>query len=106
MMKHPPDASPIVRGYAAFYCEYEEVFAPWMGRFADDLFSLEAKDSDRARLLQWALCGLVWHLDNESAYRMGWIGRNVKEIRQPKYEESFTTDWNQLKKDLHKIKIL
>ena len=52
MMEHSPDASSIVRGYAAFYCEYEEVFAPWMGRFADDLFSPEARTSHRLATAQ------------------------------------------------------
>jgi hypothetical protein len=106
MMEHPPGASPIFRGYASFLRDYEDVFACWMKRFAQDLFSPEAKDSNRLRLLQWALYGLVWHLDKERTYRKGWIEQSAKEIRQRKQEESPTKYWNELKDNLHIIKIL
>jgi hypothetical protein len=39
MIEQPPGASSMVRGHAAFYRGYDEIFAEWMGLFADDLFS-------------------------------------------------------------------
>ena len=72
-----------VRGHAAFYHDYEEVFAPWMERFAADVLSPKAKESERLRLLQWALFGLVRRLDEEGAYGPGgWTDRAEKEIRK------------------------
>jgi hypothetical protein len=82
MTEQPPGASSIVRGHAAFHRDYD-FFAPWMERFAGDLFSPTAVKSDRLRLLQWALYGLVRQLDEERAYSGGWIDQSAKEIRQP-----------------------
>lgn len=80
MTEQPSGASSIVRGHAAFYRDYDKVFAEWMERFAEDLFSTVAVNKDRLRLLQWALYGLVRQLDEEGTYGGGWIDRTAKEI--------------------------
>lgn len=82
MTERPPGASSIVSGHAAFHRHYNEVFAPWMGRFADDLFSDTAAGSDRLRLVQWALYGLVLQLDEEGVYGTGWIDPTAAEIQR------------------------
>ena len=73
--------SSIVRGHAAFHRDYDKTFAPWMERFAGDLLSSAALTSDRLRLLQWALYGLVRQLDEEGTYGGVWIDRSASEIR-------------------------
>jgi len=83
MTERRPDAPFIVRGHAAFYREYDKTFAPWMERFASDLFSPAAVGSDRLQLLQWALYGLVRQLDQEGAYGGGWIDQSATEISPP-----------------------
>ncbi len=103
MTEQPSGATTIVRGHAAFHREYDKVFAPWMERFADDLFSPAAVDSYRLRLLQWALYGLVRQLDEEDTYGGGWIGRSEAEIRQPIRQESVTEHEEQLRKHLAAI---
>ena len=90
MTERPSGTSPVVRGHAASSDEYDRVFAPWMERFADDLFSPSLINSYRLRLLQWALYGLVRQLDEEDAYSGGWIDRSAAEIRQPALEGSIT----------------
>jgi hypothetical protein len=81
MTDQPPGASFIVRGYAAFYRDYDQTFAEWMERFANDLFqSAKVTGSDRLRLLQWALYGLVRQLDERGAYSGGWIEESADEI--------------------------
>jgi hypothetical protein len=96
MIEQPSGSSTIVRGHAAFHRDYDETFAPWMERFASDLFSHVAVKSNRLRLLQWALCGLVQQLDEEGAYAGGWIDRSVAEICRhgsiPKHEERLRKD--------------
>jgi hypothetical protein len=104
MMEHPPNASPSVRGYAAFHHDYKKVFCPWMKRFADDLFSDEAKNKHRLRLLQWVLYGLVRHLDKEDAYSMGWIKDSAIEIRLHTPEESPTNYREEIELLLKEIK--
>jgi len=81
MIEQRADGSSVVRGHAAFHRDYQEVFASWMERLAGDLFSPAALESDRLRLLQWALFGLVQRLDEEDAYFGGWMDRSVDEIR-------------------------
>jgi hypothetical protein len=103
MMEHPTGTSSIVRGHAAFQRDYKEVFAPWMERFADDLFSPEAIKSHRLQLLQWALYGLVRQLDEEGAYRSGWIGQSADEIGRQTQDESSTKYWKQLKEHFDMI---
>ena len=104
MTEQPPSASSIVRGHASFHRDYKEVFTPWMDRFAHDLFSPDAAViSDRLRLLQWALYGLVRQLDEEGAYRSGWIGRSADEIRKETLQGSSTKYWDQLKEHLRAI---
>jgi hypothetical protein len=104
MTEQPPGSSSIVRGHASFHRDYDKVFAPWMERFARDLFSPVAINSDRLRLLQWALYGLVRQLDEEGAYGSGWIDHSKEEIRQWIPQEGMTRYENQLKKHLDAIK--
>jgi hypothetical protein len=80
MTERSPGASSRVRGHASFHRDYAEVFDPWMERFANDLLSDTAEGSDRLRLLQWALYGVVRQLDEEGVYDIGWIGRTAAEI--------------------------
>jgi len=96
--------SPIVRGHAAFYRGYDKTFAPWMDRFAGDLLSPFALKSDRLRLLQWALYGLVRQLDEEGTYGGVWIDRSASEIRQPTQHGSITRHEELLRKHLSVIK--
>ena len=96
--------STIVRGHAAFHRDYDKTFAPWMGRFAGDLLSPAALQSDRLRLLQWALCGLVRQLDEEGTYGGVWIDRSASEILQPTQHGSITKHEEQLRKHLAAIK--
>jgi hypothetical protein len=104
MTEQPSSASSIVRGHAAFHRDYDEIFAPWMERFAADLFSPAAVESDRLRLLQWALYGLVRQLDEENTYGGGWIDRSASEIRQPIPQGSMAIHEEQLRKHLAAIK--
>ena len=104
LIGHPSGVSSIVRGHAAFRHDYDKIFAPWMERFADDLFSPAAVKSNRLRLLQWALCGLVRQLDEEGAYGGGWIDRSMAEIRQPTRQGSMMKHEEQLRKHLAAIK--
>jgi hypothetical protein len=80
MTERSPGATPRVCGHASFHRDYDEVFDPWMARFADDLLSDTAEGSDRLRLLQWALYGVVRQLDEGGVYDIGWIGRTAAEI--------------------------
>ena len=88
MTEQPPGASAIVRGHASFYRDYDKIFAEWMERFADDLFSPEAVSSNRLQLLQWALYGLVRQLDEKGAYGGGWIERSATEISKKSQQVS------------------
>jgi hypothetical protein len=96
--------SSTVRGHAAFYRGYDEIFAPWMDRFAGDLLSPFALKSDRLRLLQLALYGLVRQLDEEGTYGGVWIDRSASEIRQPTQHGSITRHEELLRKHLSAIK--
>jgi hypothetical protein len=81
MTEHPSAASSIVRGHASFRRGYDETFAPWMERLAADLLTPAAVTSDRLRVLQWALWGLVSRLDEERAYSTaGWMARSADEV--------------------------
>lgn len=72
-----------VRGYAAFRRDYDDVFAPWMEGFAEDVLAPEAVACDRLRLVHWALLGVVLLLDEEQAYRDSvWTQNAVVEIRE------------------------
>src|SRR5262245_44398440 len=82
MTEQPPGAPSIVRGHASFYRDYDKIFAEWMGRFADDLFTADAVSSNRLQLLQWALYGLVRQLDEKGAYGGGWIELIAREISE------------------------
>ena len=82
LMVNPRDgASPRSIGYATFARTYDDVFSPWMDAIADEVLSARAPASERLRLMQWALYGLVIALDEERAYRgRPWIRRARKEI--------------------------
>jgi hypothetical protein len=97
MTEHSPGASSIVRGHASFHRDYEEIFAPWMERLAGDLFSSTAVTSDRLRLLQWALYGLVRQLDEECTYGGYWIDQTAEETRQLTSQEEITQQVQQPK---------
>jgi hypothetical protein len=104
MTERLPKGSSTVRGHAAFYRDYDETFAPWMERFAGDLLSPFALKSDRLRLVQWALYGLVRQLDEEGTYGSVWIDRSASEIRQPAQHGSITRHEELLRKHLSAIK--
>lgn len=69
-----------VLGYATFAKRYENTFEEWMETACEDLLSPAAPSSDRIRVLQWALFGLVTRLDEEGVYDdSGWLARAAKE---------------------------
>lgn len=104
MTEQPPGASSAVRGHAAFHRDYETVFAEWMERFADDLFTRGAvRSSDRLRLLQWALYGIVRQLDEKNAYGSDWIERSAKEISETPPQGNVTNHEQALRKDLDEL---
>jgi hypothetical protein len=73
----------LVIGHATFHREYDETFAAWMERFAEDLLASPAASGDRLRLLHWALFGLVTMLDEENALRESdWMSRASDEIKR------------------------
>jgi hypothetical protein len=104
MTEQPSGVRTIVRGHAAFYRDYDSVFARWMKRFAGDLFTSAAVTSNRLRLLQWALYGLVRQLDEEGAYGGGWIERSATQIRETPPKANITKPEEQLRKDLAIVK--
>ena len=107
MTERPSDSSLIVRGHASFHRDYDEVFAEWMGRFADELFSpTVASSSDRLRLLQWASSGLVRQLDEQGAYGGGWIERSADEISRTPPQGEITEHGQELRKHLAMLKPL
>jgi hypothetical protein len=93
-------ASSVVRGHASFHRDYDEVFASWMERLAGDLLAPAAVASDRLRLLQWALFGLVRRLDEERAYGGGWMDRTAEEIRERGPQERVTKPEVELREHL------
>lgn len=104
MTEQPPGASSPVRGHAVFHREYRTVFAEWLGRFADDLFtSGDVESSDRLRLLQWALYGLVRKLDEKNAYGGDWIERSAEEISETPPLENATNHEQALREDLAEL---
>ena len=103
MTERLPGGSSIVRGHAAFYRDYDETFAPWMERFAGDLLSPFALESDRLRLLQCALYGLVRQLDEEGTYGGVWIDRSASEICRSAQHGSFAQHEEKLRRHLAAI---
>ena len=105
MTEQPPGVSVIVCGHAAFFRNYDQTYADWMDRFADDLFTpANVEDSDRLRLLQWALYGLVRQLDEQGAYDGDWIERSADEISRTPSQESATTHEQDMRKHLAALK--
>jgi hypothetical protein len=104
MTEQPPGASSIVRGHAAFNRDYDKVFAEWMERFADGLFSLEVAKSNRLRLLQWALYGLVQLLDEAGAYGGRWIETSAEEINGTPPQEGVRNHEQDLRKHLEALR--
>ena len=108
MTEQSPGSSFIVRGHAAFHRDYDKIFAEWMGRFADNLFTPDkAKSSGRLRLLQWALYRLVRRLDEQGAYdSSGWIEHSADEIRRMPPGEKMAPHERDLRKHLAALKSL
>jgi hypothetical protein len=102
MTEQPPGSARIVHGFASFHRDYETIFAEWMDRFADELFTHEeVRGSNRLRLLQWALYGLVRQLDEQGAYGGAWIERTAAEIsRTTPQQQQLTTHEQDLRKHL------
>jgi hypothetical protein len=101
MTDQSPGSSFIVRGHAAFHRDYDKTFAEWMERFADDLFTpAKVSGSNRLRLLQWALYGLVRQLDEQGAYGGGWIERSADEISRTPPQGRITTHEQDLRTHL------
>ena len=75
-----------------------------MERLAGDLLSPIAIRSDRLRLLQWTLFGLVRRLDEEGAYGSGWIDRTANEIRNWAQRESVSKLEEQVRRHVETIK--
>jgi hypothetical protein len=97
-------ASSLVRGHAAFRRDYAKTFAPWMERLAGDLLTPAAVTSDRLRVLQWALSGLVSRLDEEKAYSTaGWMARSADEIGRLAWQESMTNAERRVREHLAAI---
>jgi hypothetical protein len=76
----------------------------WMERFADGLFSLDVASSNRLRLLQWALYGLVQLLDEEGAYGGRWIEKSTQEISETPPQKGVTNNEQVLRKHLGALK--
>jgi hypothetical protein len=94
-------AQSIVVGHAAFQSKYDEVFAPWMERFSEDLLTPQAVSGDRLRLLNWALFGLVRELDEEGALiESYWIQNAAEEIQASIETESATQTETRVKEHL------
>ena len=105
MTEHLSDVSPLVRGHAAFRRDYDRTFAPWMERLAGDLLTPASLTSDRLRVLQWALLGLVSKLDEEGTYSTaGWMARSAEEIRQPARREGMTNAEQRVREHLGGIR--
>ena len=105
MTEQTADSSFIVRGHASFSRAYDTIFAQWMGRFADDLFTPgKAKKSDRMRLLQWALYGLVRQLDEQGAYTGGWMKQSADEISLMLSQQISAPQVNDLREHLAALK--
>jgi hypothetical protein len=93
-----------VRGHASFHKDYNEVFAPWMERLAGDVLSDQAKSSDRLRLLQWALFGLVRRLDEEGVYGPSdWMTDAERELRHETSSRSVRKQEAQLRNHLDEL---
>lgn len=88
-----------------FTGDYEKTFAEWMERFAHDLFqSVKVGSSDRLRLLQWALYGLVRQLDERGAYGGGWIEDSADEISRTPPQGRITNHEEDLREHLAALK--
>jgi hypothetical protein len=67
MIVERADAPPTCLGYASFIKD-PKLLEPWLNSLADRLFSSFAPSSQRLRLLNWVLAGLVTQLDEEKTY--------------------------------------
>jgi hypothetical protein len=91
MMSDVEGTRSLVIGHAAFHRKYDETFAAWMERFAEDVLAAPAASGDRLRLLHWALFGLVTILDEENALRESdWMSRASDEIKRSGAAEGAT----------------
>lgn len=81
MIVHVGDGPATCRGYASFALRYQEHLKPWMQQLGEDWLSPDAAESDRLRLIQLGLFGLVLQLDEERAHvHRAWIGRVRAEL--------------------------
>lgn len=67
MTLHSAQDATVCLGFAGFLENYAKL-ARWLDPMADGLSSDEVLQSERCRLLQWALMGLVLALDEEETY--------------------------------------
>ena len=105
MTGQSPGSSIIVRGHAAFRRGYDKIFAEWMERFAGDLFTpAKVSGSNRLRLPQRALYGLVRKLDEQDAYSGGWIEHSADEISRTPPQGMITAHERDLRKHLAALK--
>ena len=79
------------------------MFAPWFERLARDLLAPAAVTSDRLRLLQWALFGLVKRLDEEGTFDGGWLDRTAKEIDETVSRDAATDIEHRLRAHLQQL---
>jgi hypothetical protein len=104
MITDRKDGASATRGYATFVREHEERFKPWMDEVAGDLLSPAARESDRLRLLQWALLGLVTQLDEERAHTNDrWIERARKELLESRPPKTPSKLGARIKDDIAKV---
>jgi len=90
LMVAESDSSPSTHcGYARFVREYDKSFASWMDSLAGFALGEKATSSDRLRLVQWALLGLVKELDEEHAHTDEiWMDRAWEELKKYPVPES------------------
>jgi hypothetical protein len=87
MVARNEGSSSTCHGYARFVKEYHRCFASWMAGIADFVLNEKAPGSDRLRLVQWGLFGLVKQLDEEHAHTgEEWMeqAREELELKQEK----------------------
>lgn len=77
------DGLSVCKGYASFTLMYEDQLGRWMDRLATEWLSEDAIKSDRLRLIQLGLFGLVLQLDEEGAHlHRAWIEQVRTELAQ------------------------
>ena len=91
-------------GYAAFSSHYDDRFKAWMGEFAGSLQPLATPTSDRMRLVEWGLVGLVRQLDEEGTRApRGWTERAWREVRASTVSSSALPVEHRLRESLAEV---